>query len=47
MEAREEVQNKLLAYVCNFNDNAYVGVIETDELTVEEEEISQDIFQLQ
>ena len=29
-----------------FKDYAYVGVIETDELTAEEEEVSQDVYQV-
>ena len=46
VKARDEVKTLLYNYVQQFKDYAYVGVIETDELTVEEEEVSQDVYQI-
>ena len=43
IESRDTVRDRLYNYVKNFKDYAYVGVIETDEPTVEEVKEAQDV----
>ena len=46
IEARDDVRDRLYNYINNFKDYAYVGVIETDDPTVEEVEESQDVYKV-
>ena len=46
VETQDKVKDVLYSYIHHFKDYAYVGVIETDKLMVEEEEVPRDIYQL-
>ena len=46
IEKRDSVRERLYNYIKNFKDHAYVGVIETDELTVEEVEEAQEVHKV-
>ena len=43
VESRDTARDRLYNYIKNFKDFAYVGVIETDELTIEEVEEAPDV----
>ena len=44
IEKRASVRDRLYNYIKNFKDYAYVGVIETDELVIEEVDEAQDVY---
>ena len=44
IEKRDSVRDRLYNYIKNFKDYAYVGVIETDELVIEEVDEAQDVY---
>ena len=44
IEKRASVRDRLYNYIKNFKDYAYVGVIETDELVIEEVNEAQDVY---